>query len=446
MHKKLFTLLPVFAVALLILAACATPTPATQVPPTQASAAATAPPAQAPTTAPTSGSTQPVELTWWLLTGTDEQQKAFDEIIAAFEAAHPNIKVNREGRSIDAHKEAVRVALGTDAFPDIYFMWAGLGLGGEFVNANASASLNDAYSSLGWEKRFFPPALAAAKQYGDYHGVPEVTHGQALYYRKDLFAKAGITSEPKTYEELITANDKLVAAGIRPIEFGGTVNWHLMRLLDNLLETKCGAETHDQLKKLKASWKDTPCVSAAFTELKKWSDDYIVHDFIGINNDEATQLLYAGKAAMALEGDWMVGVFKGDGQDRANYGLFLFPTGTGRLYAFNQMNYVGANSDHKQEAAQFLDYLSSPEVQAKYLGTFGSTSVTQGLAAPTDQEPLDAQWVKILGSSKGVFENADQAFPLEVTTEYWRIQNLVATGGLDPAQAGAEFQKFLDNR
>lgn len=447
MYNKLFALLPVCAIVALLVSACATTAPPAQPPAATQAPAATQPPAatQAPA-ATTAASGQPVEISWWQLTGNDLQVKAWNEIIASFEAANPGVKVKMENRAVDAHKEALRVAMGTEAFPDIYFMWAGLGLGGEFVNAGASAPLDDVYTSMGWEERFVPPALAAAKQYGPYHGVPEVTHGQGLYYRKDAFEKAGITAPPTTYDELIAVNDKLIAAGYSPIQFGGTVNWHLMRLLDNILETKCGAETHDQLKQLKASWATTPCATEAFTELKRWSDDFIIPDFIGLDNNESTQLMYAGKAAMALEGDWMVGVFKADGQKTADYGLFVFPTGTGRLYAFNQMDYVGANSQHKPEAEKFLDYLSSPEVQAKYLGTFGSTSVTQGLTPPADQEPLDAQWVEILSSAKGVFENADQAFPLDVTTEYWRIMNLVATGGLDPTQAGAEFQKFLDNR
>lgn len=446
MSRKLWTLLASILIVSMLLTACgqaATPAAAPA-----AEAPTTAPAAEAPTTAPAAEAPAgaPVEITWWQLTANDVQNAALKEIIASFEAANPGITVNLEQRAIDAHKEALRVATGTEAFPDIYFMWAGLGLGGEFVKAGASAPLNDAYASLAWDKRFVPPALAAAKQYGDYHGVPEVSHPQGLYYRKDLFEAAGITSEPTTYEELIAANDKLAASGVSPIQFGGTVNWHLMRLLDNLLELKCGAETHDALKSLQASWATEPCATAAFTELKLWVDKYIVPDFIGIDNAESTQLLYAGQAAMALEGDWMPAAFEADGQDLANYGLFAFPTGTGRLYAFNQMNYVGANSQHKEEAVKFLDYLSSPAVQEKYLGTFGATSVTQGLTPPANPRPLDVKWNEILGAAKGVFENADQAFPLDVTTEYWRIMNAVAIGEIDPANAGAEFQKFVDNR
>ena len=48
------------------------------------------------------------------------------------------------------------------------------------------------------------------------HGVPYTNHGMVVYYRKDLFEAAGITEEPKTYEELLAANDKLLAAGTIP--------------------------------------------------------------------------------------------------------------------------------------------------------------------------------------------------------------------------------------
>lgn len=441
MTKKYYFLLALLLVAALVLTACSQTSEPAETPADEAPAAEVAPD-EAPAD---SASSEPVEITWWQLTGNDAQVAAWDEIIAGFEAENPGITVLLETRGIDAQKEALRVAAGTKAFPDIYFMWSGLGLGGEFVSAGMSAPLNEYYEQYGWTDSLTAPSLAAAQQYGDghYHGIMSEIHGQALYYRKDAFEAAGITAEPTTYEELIAANEALLAAGYSPIQFGGTVNWHLMRLLDNLLETTCGVETHDQLKALEASWGDTPCVTEAFTELAAWSEKYIIPDFIGISNDESTQLMYAGLAAMALEGDWMNAVFPTQDQDPNDYGLFLFPTGTGRLYAFAQGNYIGANSPHKDEAAAFLDYLSSDEVQSKYLGVFGSISVNENAVAENQTE-LDAEWVEIFNNATGSFQNADQAFSLEVTTEYWRIQNLVATGDLGPAEAGAEFQKFID--
>jgi raffinose/stachyose/melibiose transport system substrate-binding protein len=39
----------------------------------------------------------------------------------------------------------------------------------------------------------------------------------------------------------------------------------------------------------------------------------------------------------------------------------------------------------------------------------------------------------------------DQAFPLDVKFEYWRLIDEVNAGTTDPADAGAIFQKFIDN-
>lgn len=431
--------------ALTLLVGCAGPgSPSSASADAEPGASTTA--ANSPDSEPTPGGLAPADVNWWTVTWTEQQTAAIDAIIQEFQAANPGVTVTVEQRDIDAHKEALRASLGTDAAPDIYMMWAGLGLGGEFVNAGGSQDLAAYYQQYAWDERFVAPALAAVTQYGGYHGVPFITHGQALVYNKALFEAAGVTAEPTTYEELVEAADKIAATGVAPIEFGGTVNWHVMRLLDNLLETACGAETHDQLKATEASWATTPCVTEAFTALRTWSDEYIQEDFISVDNDEASQLLYAGQAAMALEGDWFNSNLVSDGaQNPDDWGIFMFPTETDRLYSFTETQYIAPSSANQEQAAAFLDYLTSPEVQSGLIGTFGSTSVTNGvsLASPTS---LDEAWTEVFAGSEGVFVNADQAFPLEITTEYWRIQNLVATGELDPAEAGTEFQNFIDTR
>ena len=437
----------VLAMLALVAAGCAgpaaQPTTTTSAAPTTAASSA-ASPATASASAAASAALAAGEVKLWAWTWTEQQTTAVDKIIKDFEALHPGVTVKVEQRAIDAHKEALRTSLGTDAAPDVYLMWAGFGLGGEFVNAGNSQDLSKDYQRYGWESRFVAPALGAATQYGGYNGVPFNLHGQVLYYRKADFQKAGITTNPKTYDELLAASDKLMAAGLIPMEFGGTVNWHLMRLLDNIVETKCGAETHDQLNALKASWGTTPCVSESFTAFADYVKKYINKDWAGIDQTQSSQLFYTGKASMALEGDWFVSNIVSDGGGNPDdFGVFLFPNGTNRLYSFAEMFYVSPTSKVQDQAAAFLDYFTSPEVQTELIGTFAATSVTEGVTNPKATS-LDTAAVEVFNSTKGVYANQDQAFSLSVTTEYWRIMNLVGTGDLDPAQAGAEFQKYID--
>ena len=383
---------------------------------------------------------------WILNTFSDTSLAAWDQIIADFEAANPDIKIMLESRSTDAHKDAMRVAAGTDGFPDIFFNWAGLGLGGEMVNLGVSAPLDEAYASLGWSDRFLPAALAKTEYNGERHGVPYTNHGMVVYYRKDSFEQAGITEEPQTYDELIAANQKLLEVGITPFSFGGITNWHIMRLLDSLLETKCGAETHDALKAMTANWAEEPCATEAFVELKRWdTDGFLGEDYMGISPQDSNLLVYTGAAAMMLEGSWMVNAIADEGEDLANYGMFPFPTGTNRLYFFAEMLYLGANSPNQEAAIKFLDYISSPEVQQANLGNFGAVSIVRDMDYGADRRPLDQEWSEIFATLTEVYEPGDQAFPLAVNTESLRIQNGVLTGEIDPNEAAAMLQTFIDN-
>lgn len=389
----------------------------------------------------TSGKTQ---LDWWVINpSSPTAAKAQDEIIQDFEAANPDITVKKTNRAVDAHKDALRTAIGTSAAPDIYDFWAGPGLGGELVKNNASIDLTAQYTEYKWESRFTEAALGPVKQYGGFHGVPWKLNGEAMYYNKALFEQAGIKKLPTTMDELNDAAAKLKDAGITPIQFGGTVNWHVMRLLDTFLEGYCGSEKFDKLVTKQANWGQEECVTESFTNLQKWSKDYFNPGFIGINNDESSALFFSGKAAMALEGDW----FNSQIKDKAkveDFGVFPLPTGTGRMYGFEQAMYVTKDSKHADAAAKFLDFMMSTPVQKETLGTFSTQSVNKEVK-PAGTDELSKSWADIFTNAKGLYMNNDQNLSQSQTTEYWRIQNLVATGGLDPAKAGAEFQKFLDS-
>jgi raffinose/stachyose/melibiose transport system substrate-binding protein len=386
------------------------------------------------------------EIKFWTLNfANDSANKAFQGIISEFEKANPGTTIKLETRGVDEHKTALRVASGSDQSPDIYFMWGGLGLGGEFVKSGLAAKMDKYYAEYKWDDRFIPASLSFSKQYpGGRYGVPFTFKGEAVYYNKALFAKAGIKDLPATYADLLADAEKLKAAGIPAFTFGGTVNWHVMRLMDEILETECGAEKHDGLTSMKLSWADEPCATKSFEEMHKWASNYFLKPFMGIDQNQSFNLFLAGRAAMMLEGDWLVGQLK-DAKKLPDYGFFPFPTGGNRLYGFAEYDYINSKSSHQDMAAKFLDYLSSDEVQQKYLGAFSAISVNKHVKY-TDLDPLSAQWLKVFSQYDGLFVNGDQAFPLDVTTEYFRVINEVASDHLDPSKAGAELQKFISHR
>lgn len=72
------------------------------------------------------------ELEIWMLTPASEAGiAAIQKVEEAFEAKHPGVDVNIVKRGTDDLKTALRITAGSDTGPDIYFSWAGRGLGGE---------------------------------------------------------------------------------------------------------------------------------------------------------------------------------------------------------------------------------------------------------------------------------------------------------------------------
>lgn len=383
---------------------------------------------------------------WTLTFSNDSANQAWTKIIKDFEAANPDITIKLETRSVDEHKAALRVAAQSDQGPDIYFMWAGLGLGGEFVNAGLSKPLDAEYASNMWDDRLVGTAAGFTKNYPpNRHGVPYTFHGEVLYYNKALFEKAGITAAPATYDELKADAAKLKEAGIPAMTFGGTVNWHLMRLMDVLLETKCGAAKHDQLMDMKADWSTEPCAAESFAELHDWTSNYILSPFMGIDQAQSVNLFVAGRAAMMLEGDWFVGQMKEAGLTDAQLDIVPFPTGTGRLYGFGENLYVSSKSKVADDAAKFLDFMTSDAVQQEHLGNFGAISINKNVKYE-NVALLTQKWMDIFSNFSEVYMNGDQAFPLDVTTEYFRVINEVASDAMTPEDAGKAMQTFIAGR
>jgi raffinose/stachyose/melibiose transport system substrate-binding protein len=154
-----------------------------------------------------------------------------------------------------------------------------------------------------------------------------------------------------------------------------------------------------------------------------------------------------GVAAIVIEGNWFDNVLRANDVDTATIGVFMFPTGTGQLYGDTSNNYITPTSKHPDAAAEFLDYLTSAKPQKISLDLVGTRPVNVDVKIdPSTQDSLDKEWNPIFADAKGLFAFNDQGLSLAQTTEYWRIQNLVATNDLEPSKAGAQFQKFIDQQ
>jgi raffinose/stachyose/melibiose transport system substrate-binding protein len=387
------------------------------------------------------GALSRVAITLWVLEENVESPDIYQQIAEEFMAANPRVEIRVERRANDAYKEALRLAINTSVAPDGYFSWGGIGLGGFYVRAHGAVPLTAYYEKYGWAARFTPAVLAGTFFDGVQYGIPFRVRAMGLYFRKDVFAAAGIDEKPSTYESLLTVCKKLLAAGYTPLGMGGKNGWMLMRLTDSLFEKNCGAKVHDALRALEADWSAEPGVTAAYAQLKQWMDaGYLSADFLGVDPISVRTSVYRGKAAMMYEGDWMVDYLRDDGMKLEEYDFFPFPTETGRLSFFTEMFFIGSTSKQAETVARFYDFWTSPATQTRHAGKFGAISPTVGIQLPSNTPAQVKTWQETVAQYSATYGPADQALPLEIVGSYLRVQAAVVSGALKPEAAGASMQ------
>ncbi|MFF4905282.1 extracellular solute-binding protein [Streptomyces sp. NPDC001260] len=82
--------------------------------------------------------------------------------------------------------------------------------------------------SLRWGRSDWLPGLAEpGRQSAHQYGIPWYAANRVVIYRKDLFAKAGLTAPPRTREDWLTATRRLDSGGVQGIYLAGQ-DWYTL--------------------------------------------------------------------------------------------------------------------------------------------------------------------------------------------------------------------------
>ncbi|PZM10902.1 ABC transporter substrate-binding protein [Rhizobium tubonense] len=170
-------------------------------------------------------------------------------------------------------------------------------------------TLDDLAEKQDWKTALTPAFYNAIQYKGHIYGAPINDHGQNwLFYSKAVFQKAGVTDEPKTWDEMFAALDKIKAAGLIPVAVGGQP-WQLQLMFNSILLGDGGKELYSKVYKdldPEAVKSDKfKHVAEVFAKLRKYQDE-------GSPNRDwnvATGMLVDGKAGIQFMGDWAKGEF-----------------------------------------------------------------------------------------------------------------------------------------
>jgi glucose/mannose transport system substrate-binding protein len=161
----------------------------------------------------------------------------------------------------------------------------------------------------GWESFLPASIISSIKVNGHFYAVPVNIHMPAwFWYSKSAFQKAGIASEPKTPDEFFAALDKLKAAGLVPLAFGGQP-WQENLTFSDWLAEAGGPEIYLKFfRDRDAATVASPAFRKVLTDFKRLHN-YVDPGSPNRNWNDATAMVITGKAGVQIMGDWAKGEF-----------------------------------------------------------------------------------------------------------------------------------------
>ncbi len=334
---------------------------------------------------------------WSMWTESEPQGKVIKEAAEAYEAATGvHVNIEWKGRDITTVlKAALDSGEAIDVFDDDFQR-----VSVQF--AENCLSLEDMAKAADYES-FAVAALPAAVRgwAGELVCIPYQPYTSGVFYTKSSFAKAGITAEPKTWEEFLDVCDKLKAAGYTPLaqDDAYTVYTFGFMLARMIGEDGVAALTE------KGGW-------AASAEAKQAAQFVVDLREKGYLSETAPDAWPAGEnelglgtASMVVNASWVPGEITNNMKEGSveldeEWGMFNFPTMTASDKDPNTVANIGAqalavnkNSKHPQEAFDFIMYLTS--------GEFDQKMALESNGIPADTR--NAEWPEMIANVRDAF-------------------------------------------
>lgn len=257
-----------------------------------------------------------------------EEQKSFQAVVDGFNEQYPNVTVKYTSGG-DNLGPLLSTAIEGGNPPDIAAVGQP-GLMADFVKKGALKPIDNLRDKIvnAFGKAVADAGAVDGTQYAVmYKGANKST----VWYNVASFDEAGV-EPPKTWDELNTARDTLLAAGITPYSVGVDVGWPMTDLFENIYIRSAGAEKYDQLAKHEIPWTDQS-VKDALTIMADvvGKSDYMVGGTDGALQTEmpdSVAKVFSDKpdAAMVVLGDFAPGVVETTLEPETGYNVFTFPS------------------------------------------------------------------------------------------------------------------------
>ncbi len=274
----------------------------------------------------------------------------WQSIADRYMAAHPDVRVEIIGNpSLNVTlPQYEKTLLVTDQFPDVMVMQNPA----DFVPSGALLAFDEGDLDYLVDPEV---GMIDGKQYVANYKKQII----GVFYNVDMFAANGI-GVPKTWQALMEACDKLLAAGIQPFSIGLKDGWPQSQLANMLAGTELLAkDVHWGARRNADAVKfNNPDLVRAMEKYQTICTRYSGPNIAGITYTQMLEQFFTGKAAMLPIGSWVNAEVAKDGQD-FEVGWFPIPGESNAdvvsVYV-NEGLAIGANTRYPEICKDFIRY------------------------------------------------------------------------------------------
>lgn len=409
--------------------------------PTEPAAAATEAPA---TEAPAPTTEEDVTITWAIFETDNLTAEYYQNLIAAFEADNPGIKVETVLMTGDSRPQFLKTLLAAGNFPDVV------------VEAENLANVEGLFAEVPSEMLAKYDDATLVMTNGAVRTIPAFKqYRMQCYYHKDVFESLGIQI-PTTWDEFVSVCQTIKDAGQVPLMGAGAADvWatgapYWISVANQEIMSAYPTFNKDVLGDTVNWANDT--VSAT---LKRWQGlvdaKYYHKGSMSFGYSQASAEFLDGNAAMMIDGSWLAAGL--DASSNTEIGCFPVPNFNGEKTYCAAISYWGVyqESKNKEAAFQFVDYIlgGNADVYKQYLSADGWASVTKE-AVTYDRGPLMTQFISNWADYTLVPEITkivgDYALPTGIEEYILKsMQNIFTGADVDAELANwdAEFDRLL---
>ncbi len=233
-----------------------------------------------------------------------------------------------------------------------------------------------------FDKSVYLPAVISYYQTpaGDLLSMPFNSSTPVLWYNNDAFKKAGISAPPKTWDEMKGASQKLVAAGYKCGFSFGWQSWVMIENFSAWHNLPIGTEENGFAGLDTEFTFNNDTVKARLASIADWSKDKLFT--YGGRRGDSLSMFTNSECGMWMNSSAYYGSIKK--QAKFDFGQTMLPLDT-NVSSKAQNSIIGGatlwvlkghdQGDYKG-VAKFMNFLSSPEVQAWWHQETGYVPIT----------------------------------------------------------------------